>query len=55
MRQFPVQIPRGVPLLLQVGAVEPPGDPDAFAAAGTRLAVFHVEPSDDRPAAAESD
>jgi deazaflavin-dependent oxidoreductase (nitroreductase family) len=45
VRQFPVQIPHGVPFLVRVGAVEPPGDPDAFAAAGPRLAVFRAEPS----------
>jgi hypothetical protein len=44
VRQFPVQIPRGVSFLVRVGAVEPPGDPDAFAAAGPRLALFRVEP-----------
>jgi hypothetical protein len=44
LRQFPVQIPRGVPFLLRVGAVAPPGDPDAFAAAAPNLAVFRVEP-----------
>ena len=47
VRQFPVQIPRGVSFLVRVGAVAPPGDPDAFAAAAPRLAVFHVEPSGD--------
>jgi hypothetical protein len=49
VRQFPVQIPHGVSFLVRVGAVAPPGDPDAFAAAASRLAVFHVEPSGDGP------
>ena len=47
VRQFPVQIPSGVSFLVRVGAVAPPGDPDAFGAAAPRLAVFHVEPSGD--------
>jgi hypothetical protein len=46
LRHFPVQIPRGVPFLLHVGAFEPPGDPDAFAAAAERLAVFEAVPED---------
>lgn len=44
VRRFPVEIPHGVPFLVRVGAVEPPGDPDSFAAAAPRLAVFQVEP-----------
>jgi deazaflavin-dependent oxidoreductase (nitroreductase family) len=46
LRQFPVQIPAGVRIFVQVGVVEPPADPDAFAAAGPGLAVFELEPFD---------
>ena len=42
VRQFPVKVPHGVSFLVRVGAVAPPGDPDAFAAAAPRLAVFLV-------------
>jgi len=44
LRQFPVQVPQGVRFFVQVGAVEPPAGPDAFAAAAPGLAVFRVEP-----------
>jgi len=46
LRQFPVQIPAGVRFFVQVGAVRPPADPDAFAEAAPALAVFRVEPMD---------
>jgi hypothetical protein len=42
LRQFPVLVPHGVPFLLQVGAVQPPGDADAFEAAAPLLAVFEA-------------
>ncbi len=45
LRQFPVAVPYGVRFLVQVGAVRPPGDPDAFEAAAPELAVFRVEPA----------
>lgn len=44
LRQFPVQVPQGVRFFVQIGAVEPPAGPDAFAAAAPGLAVFRVEP-----------
>ncbi len=44
LRAFPVAVPYGVRFLVQVGAVPPPGDPDAFEAAAQALAVFRVEP-----------
>ncbi len=43
LRAFPSAIPRGVPFLVQVGAVQAPGDADAFEAAASELAVFRVE------------
>lgn len=43
LRQFPVLVPYGVRFFIQVGAVAPPGDPDAFAAAASELAVFRIE------------
>jgi F420H(2)-dependent quinone reductase len=46
LRQFPVQVPAGVRFFVQVGAVRPPADPDAFADAAPVLAVFRVEPLD---------
>jgi hypothetical protein len=46
LRQFPVQVPAGVRFFVQVGAVRPPADPDAFAEAAPVLAVFRVEPLD---------
>jgi deazaflavin-dependent oxidoreductase (nitroreductase family) len=46
LRQFPVQVPAGVRFFVQVGVVQPPADPDAFAAAAPLLAVFRVEPLD---------
>ena len=44
LRQFPLEIPAAVRFFVQVGAVQPPADSDAFAAAAPRLAVFEVEP-----------
>ena len=46
LRQFPAQVPAGVRFFVQVGAVRPPADPDAFAEAAPVLAVFRVEPLD---------
>jgi hypothetical protein len=46
LRQFPVQVPAGVRFFVQVGVVQPPADPDAFAKAASALAVFQVEPLD---------
>lgn len=46
LRQFPVQVPAGVRFFVQVGVVQPPADPDAFAEAARALAVFRVEPFD---------
>jgi len=42
LRQFPILLPRGVPFLVRVGAVQPPGDADAFEAAAALLAVFEA-------------
>ncbi len=39
-------VPAGVRFLVQVGAVRPPADPDAFAETAPVLAVFRVEPPD---------
>ena len=46
LRQFPVRVPGGARFFVQVGAVRPPADPDAFAEAAPVLAVFRVEPID---------
>jgi hypothetical protein len=46
LRAFPVEVPHGVPFLVQIGAVAKPGDPDAFEAAAGRLAVFRAIPAD---------
>jgi deazaflavin-dependent oxidoreductase (nitroreductase family) len=43
-RAFPSEVPHGVDFYLRLGVVEPPGDPDAFAAAAPRLAVFSIDP-----------
>jgi len=51
LRHFPVRVPQGVRFLVRVGAVQPPGDADAFAAAALRLAVFRVEPASSPPEA----
>ena len=44
VREFPRQVPHGVRFFVLVGAVEPPADPAAFAAAAPRLTVFRVDP-----------
>ena len=44
LREFPIQVPHGVSFLVRLGAVEPPGDPDAFERASARLAVFRADP-----------
>lgn len=44
LRQFPVRVPQGVRFFVRVGAVLPPADAAAFAAAAPGLAVFRVEP-----------
>jgi hypothetical protein len=46
LRQFPVQVPAGVRFFVQVGVVQPPAGPAAFAEAAPVLAVFRVEPLD---------
>jgi hypothetical protein len=46
LRRFPVEIPGGVRFFVQVGAVQPPADPDAFAAAAPGLAVFRIDPQE---------
>ncbi|WP_036567478.1 hypothetical protein [Nocardia sp. BMG51109] len=44
VREFPVQVPRGVEFFLRTGAVRPPGDSDAFEAAADGLVCFRVDP-----------
>lgn len=46
LRRFPLQVPGGVRFFVQLGAVRPPADPDAFAEAAPVLTVFRVEPLD---------
>jgi F420H(2)-dependent quinone reductase len=46
IRQFPVQVPGGAQFFVRTGLVRPPGDPDAFAEAAPRLAVFRIDPLD---------
>lgn len=46
LRAFPVLVPQGVQFFVRTGAVKPPADADAFAAAAPGLAVFLVEPLD---------
>lgn len=48
LREFPVRVPRGVPFLIGVGAVQKPGDSDAFEAAAEALTVFRADPLEDR-------
>lgn len=44
VREFPRQVPRGVPFFVEVtGLVAPPGDPDAFEAAAPRLTLFRLQ------------
>ena len=40
----PDKTPHGVRFFVRVGAIRPPGDPAAFAAAAPRLIVFRVDP-----------
>ncbi|MFC7534491.1 nitroreductase family deazaflavin-dependent oxidoreductase [Actinoplanes sp. GCM10030250] len=44
MRAFPVEVPGGVPFFVKLGLVSK-GDPDEFAAAADRVAVFEIRPS----------
>lgn len=41
MRAFPVEVPGGVPFFVRLGLVRGP-DPDEFAAAADRVAVFEI-------------
>jgi hypothetical protein len=43
MRAFPREVPNGVAFFVRLGLVTG-GDPDEFAAAADRVAVFRVEP-----------
>ena len=45
LREFPRQVPHGVQFFVTVGAVRPPADAEAFAAAAPRLTVFRIDPS----------
>lgn len=42
MRAFPREVPRGVPMFVTMGLVDGP-DPEQFAAAAGRVAVFRME------------
>jgi hypothetical protein len=42
MRAFPAEIPSGVPFFVRVGLVTE-ADPDQFAAAADRVAVFRID------------
>jgi len=42
LRAFPSEVPHGVPFFVQIGLVRS-GDPDEFAAAADRVAVFRVD------------
>jgi len=42
-REFPRQIPAGVQFFVRLGLVDPPGRPDQFEAAASRLAVFRLD------------
>ncbi|MBF6329862.1 deazaflavin-dependent nitroreductase [Nocardia transvalensis] len=44
VREFPVQVPRGVQFFLRTGVVAPPGDPDDFEAAADKLVCFRADP-----------
>jgi deazaflavin-dependent oxidoreductase (nitroreductase family) len=44
MRAYPREVPRGAPMFAQVGIVSSP-DPEAFAAAADRVAVFEIHPA----------
>ena len=52
VREFPVQVPGGVQFFVRIGLVRAPGDPDAFAEAAPRLAVFRIDPLDSGTASA---
>jgi hypothetical protein len=43
MRAYPREVPRGAPMFVRAGIARSP-DPDAFAAAAGRVAVFEVRP-----------
>ena len=43
MRAYPREVPRGAPMFAQLGIASGP-DPDAFAAAASRVAVFEIPP-----------
>lgn len=43
MREFPVKVPGGVPFFVRLGLVTK-ADPDEFAAAADRVAVFRTDP-----------
>ena len=47
MRAYPREVPRGAPMFAQLGIASGP-DPDAFAAAASRVAVFEIRSA--RPA-----
>ena len=44
--EFPHQIPAGVRFFTRLGLVESPGQPDQFAAAASRLALFRIDPQE---------
>jgi deazaflavin-dependent oxidoreductase (nitroreductase family) len=44
MRAYPREVPRGAPMFAQFGITSGP-DPDAFAAAASRVAVFEIRPA----------
>jgi hypothetical protein len=44
LREFPRQVPHGVQFFVTVGAVRPPADPEAFAAAAPLLTVIRIDP-----------
>ncbi|MBG0567955.1 nitroreductase/quinone reductase family protein [Actinoplanes aureus] len=46
MRAFPVEVPSGVPFFVKLGLVTK-GDPDEFAAAADRVAVFEIRTETD--------
>jgi deazaflavin-dependent oxidoreductase (nitroreductase family) len=43
MRAYPREVPKGAPMFAQFGIVSSP-DPEAFAAAASRVAVFEITP-----------
>jgi len=44
MRAYPREVPRGAPMFVRAGIASSP-DPDAFAAAASRVAVFEIRPA----------